>query len=129
MNLKTCIGCATGGCIISHNSLRKAKTCPCINCVVKPVCLEPCKKFNFLVIQLFPNIETWRNNYKTIRCKQVLFPCRADGCDIYISGTEKGRLNFGSIVTNLKREQESTPEFYYYRPSNNLNSNLYFEID
>jgi hypothetical protein len=127
MTIKTCKGCATQGCLISHNSLKKARVCPCIDCLVKASCLEPCEDFNSLIVLMYPNIETWRKNYKAYSLKKVFFPCgnpnNADG------NIRKGYFAIGSIAKDLKEHRPDVTNSFALKPGDCPYNAVYFEDD
>lgn len=125
MIIKTCLGCATGSCIISHNSTRKAKECPCIDCIVKPICIEQCEKFMVLLELMYPEMESWRKNYKAQRIKKVFFPC-GNPLDHTI---KKGYLGTGTMIIDLKENRSDVNNTILCKPTGCSFNSVYFEED
>lgn len=126
MKLKTCEGCFTERCIISHNSITKARRCPCIECLVKVTCSNNCSSFDILILDLYPQIEVWRNNYKQIRITQVIFPsakCEHESNFLI----KEGVFKLGSKITILNSDNENNTVIY--RPAYNSLNNVYFDYD
>lgn len=127
MIIKTCLGCATGSCIISHNSIRKARECPCIDCIVKPACMEQCDKFRELLERMYPKMEAWRRNYKAHRIKKVFFPC--GNPDLSDHTIRKGYLGAGSMDIDLKENRPDVNNKTICRPTGCSFNSVYFEED
>ena len=70
---KICVGCLTQNCIISHNSTKRTKICPCRECMIKSICTEQCNSFRKLVIGLFPMVYI---DYKAAKIISVM--CRTE---------------------------------------------------
>lgn len=60
-----CSACKTYPCIITYNSSRRFRTCPCTSCLVNVMCNQPCQSFTEQVEELFQIKIYW--NYKKDR--------------------------------------------------------------